>query len=398
MIMCAVGIRAAFHDGVGRLLAAAATRSVQPKYADRAVEFSSSDPETHSARALTLYNSTNLEGAIRELERAAELRPSDYLLWLQLGRARDEAGQKENAFAAMQKAIALAPYYSDPHWQYGNLLYRAGRFDEAFRELKLAVKSDPSLFPALADLAWGTYSGNVSAVKSMAVPETDAQRFSLARFLVRKDRVEEALSLIRGASGEPADERRRLIIDLIAGGHFRGAYEVWSGKPYSDGIAKITNPGFEEKLVLEHGFGWYAEHRLETVQLSVETKQPKSGTSCLSVEWRGESNPPAAIVSQLVLVEPNTKYRLTFYGRAQELVTGGPPLISITDADEKQARVLGTTKTFDPNSEWRPYEATFATGEKTEAVRLTLLRENCPEGRCPAFGKVWLDDFDLRRE
>src|SRR3954464_4407942 len=151
LILCFYGISVAWRTGFGRFLANDANHTLSGAHADRAVALSPADSETHSARALVLYQSEDLKNSIRELENAAILRPQDYLLWLQIGRARDEAGDAPGALIALNKHSRFAPFYSDPSWQYGNVLYRSGRFDEAFRELAAAAASDPSLSPVLMD-------------------------------------------------------------------------------------------------------------------------------------------------------------------------------------------------------------------------------------------------------
>jgi tetratricopeptide (TPR) repeat protein len=405
LFSCSLAMSSAWHAGLGRLSAKDAKNNLLKARADQAVELSPADPETHSARALVHYNSNDLGTTLEELQRAVLLRPRDYLLWLQLGRARDEAGDRQGSLLAMQEAIALAPYYSDPRWQYGNVLYRAGRFDEAFRELGQAARSDPSLFPALMDLAWGTYPGDPAAVERIVSPRTDALRLSLARFFVKKGRTSEALSLFRASGGTASEERRKLLVELIKAKQFKTAYQVWGAGRADEsgrsplGVDRITDSGFEGQLDLSAlGFSWRQERSQEAVRLSLETKGPKSGSSCLLIEWSGDSKPESPIISQLVLVESNTHYRLSFFARTQEVVTGGPPMITVTDTSGEE-RILGQSQPLASSTrDWQEYEAVFRTSATTEAVIISVQRQSCPVNPCPIFGRVWLDDFSLRKE
>lgn len=406
LVSCFLAMRSAWHAGVGRLLSKDASRTLLQEQAEKAVQISPADPETHAARALVLYNSDDLASALEELERAASLRPRDYLRWLELGRARDEAGDREGALSALQEAIKLAPYYAEPRWQYGNVLYRAGRFDEAFRELRRAAESEPTLFPVLMDLAWGTYAGDAAAVERIVNPQTDAIRLSLARFFATKGKTGEALALFRASGGMAKAEQRKLLRELLKAKQFKAAYEVWSagreteeGRP-PDRVASITDPGFEGRVNLsEIGFGWRQERSLEGVKLSLETKGQRSGSRCLLIEWSGNSNPEPTVISQLVLVEPHTHYRLSFFTRAEDVLTGGPPVLDVIDASDDVARVLGQSKVFPQNTkEWQEYEVVFTTSATAEAVLLSLQRQSCPASPCPIFGRMWLDDFSLRKE
>jgi tetratricopeptide (TPR) repeat protein len=398
-------MRSAWRAGVGRLRAKDATRTLLKERAEAAVGVSPADPETRSALAAALYNSGDLAGTVGELERAASLRPRDYLLWLQLGRARDEAGDSEGAVLALREAVRLAPYYSEPRWQYGNVLYRAGRFDEAFGELRRAAESDPALSPVLLDLAWGTYKGDAAAVQRIVNPQTDAHRLSLARFFVKKGKTAEALALFRASAGIPQEEQRSLLVELIKNKQFKAAYEVWNaGRGEEPGrrpavAAGMTDPGFEGRVSLsEVGYGWRQERSLAGVRLSLETKGPRSGSRCLLIEWSGNSQPESSVISQLVLVEPNARYRLSFFTRAQEVVTGGPPVLVVTGAGDDEARVLGQSKPLpQAAAEWQEYEAEFTTSGTAEAVLISVRRQSCPADPCPIFGRVWLDDFTLSR-
>jgi tetratricopeptide (TPR) repeat protein len=403
ILSCSFAMISSWRAGVGRLLAMDVSRNgqtalnVQRDQANRAVELSPQDPESHSVRALVSYRSNDLKTTIVELEQSVALRPRDYLLWLQLGRARDEAGDVQGAKLALQEATALAPYYSDPRWQYGNVLYRAGQTDEALRELRRAAEAEPSLFPVLMDLAWGTY-GEPATVEQIIAPRSDALRLSLARFFVKHGKINEALALFRASGGNVIEERKQLLNELLRAKQFRAAYEVWKTDHSGTADASIINAGFEDRISLsEKSFGWWQEKRQERVSLSIDTKEPRSGASCLFVEWSGDSSAGAPIISQLVLTQPATRYRLSFFARTENVVTAGLPVITITDA--KDGRVLGQSQILSQGTtQWNQYDAVFETSTTTEAVLLNIQRQSCSPGPCPIFGMAWFDDFALRKE
>lgn len=397
---CALAASGAWRAGAARLLAKYAGGSLAPEPARRAVRMSPEDPETHSALGLVLYN-TKEAGALAEFERAAALRPRDYVLWLQLGRAREDAGDAEGALQALGEALRLAPFYSAPRWQYGNVLYRRGRLDEAFAEMRRAAESNPTLYPALADLAWGTYRGDAREVERVANPRGGAERLALARLFARKGSPDLALSQFRAAGEVDADDRRSFLKELLRARQFAAAYEVWAGGrgDARGGAGVFTEPGFEGRVnISELGFGWRQEREFEGVTLSVDTQSPGSGARSLLVEWGGHSNPGVAVISQLVLVEPGARYRLVFHARTESVKTGGPPVVVVADASAEDARVLAESKPLPQGTNaWQEYGVEFATTPKTEAVLVSLRRQNCDANPCPMFGRVWLDDFSLRK-
>lgn len=393
---CALAASGTWRAGAASLLAKYAGGSLSAETARRAVSMSPEDPETHSALGLVLYN-TKEAGALAEFERAAALRPRDYVLWLQLGRAREEAGDAEGTLLALQEAMRLAPFYSAPRWQYGNVLYRRGRPDEAFAEMRRAAESNPTLYPALADLAWGTYKGDAPAVERVASPRNGAEQLALARLFARKGRPDLALAHFRAAGEVDKDDRRRFLKELLAARQFAAAYEVWAG--VREGAGVFTEPGFEGRVnISELGFGWRQERAFEGVTLSVDTQSPNSGARSLLVEWGGHASPGVNVISQLVLVEPGARYRLVFHARTESVKTGGPPVVVVTDASAEDARVLAESKPLPQGTNaWQEYSVEFASTPKTEAVLVSLRRQNCDANPCPMFGRVWLDDFSLRK-
>src|SRR2546421_2391157 len=135
-----------------------------PASANDSIRLSPSDPQAHYARALVLSRLGQLDDATREFERAVALRPSDYVLWLDLGNARQSSGDDEGALLAFREAARLAPAYARPRWEMGQLLIRAGRPDEAFEEFRHAVASRPTLLPEVIDYAWKAYGGDAGAI------------------------------------------------------------------------------------------------------------------------------------------------------------------------------------------------------------------------------------------
>lgn len=399
---CVFAARGAWRAGSARLLAKLAAESVAVEPARRAVEQSPEDAETHSALGVVLDNTRDAGGALAEFGRAASLRPRDYFLWLQLGRARDEAGDPAGSDAAFQEAMRLAPFYSEPRWQYANALYRRGRLGEAFEEMRRASRSNPTLYPVFADLAWGTYRGDARAVEAVVRPSGDAERVSLARLFARKGSGAAAVALFRAAGEVDSNDRRKFLSELLRSRQFASAYEVWAagrGANEVRGVGVFDEPGFEGRVnTSEAGFGWRQERAFEGVTLSLDPQQPNSGARSLLIEWSGHASPGVTVVSQLVLVEPGARYRLSFAARTENVKTGGPPLLVVADAGDAGERVLAQSEVLPQGTNaWREYSFEFAAGAKTEAVLVSLRRQDCDRNPCPMFGRVWLDDFSLRK-
>lgn len=388
--------------GLSRLRSKEALDSGSLGSAESAVALAPSDPDAHYARAIALlFNGEASAGALKEYEQAASLRPRDHYLWLTIGGARDQAGDEKGALEAYSEAAHLAPYYAEPHWQLGNVLLRAGRFDEAVRELRLAAVSNPALLPGFIDLVWGATEGDAPQATQLINADTDQWRLALARFLVKRGKTGEALTLFRAASAASTEkDRTDLLQELLSAKRFKEAYEVWSmeddGRRLSNGL---IDPGFEEPVKLNaSGFGWQMARDLQSVKVSVDKSKPRQEASSLRFDWEGDSNPSLAVVSQLALVEPDSRYLLRFFARSEQLVTGGLPLIVVADNSGKDVREIAQSNAIvQETNDWREYSMEFATGSDMSAVTITLRRQTCANGPCPIFGRLWLDDFSLRK-
>lgn len=375
--------------------------------ADRAVAVGNAVPEAHYARAIVLER-TGSGDAIAEFERAITLRAHDYALWLELGGARDRLGDTGGAVAAFRESTRLAPFYARPRWQLGNALFRAGRIQEALRELHLAAQSDPKLaFPVLA-LMWSALNGSVADVERAFAPQSPPMETALARFLVKQGKVADAMRHFRAAGGISADEQRAMITDLLAAKDFEAAYEVWSlnrGNKASD-VAQIDNGGFEEPIAIEaHGFGWKLFQNQQGIEVALDPAERRSGGHSLRVDWSGNGDTLLPIASQIVLVEPGGRYQLRLAARGADLVMLGLPAISVVDASDPTAQsgdyrhsAIGRSQPLPKGtSTWQDFSFDFTTSPATRAVIIRIHRENCAIHPCPAFGHAWFDDFALKK-
>jgi len=364
--------------------------------ADASVALAPSDPEAHYARGNALADTGDYAGAASAYEEALRLRPRDYVLWVELGKSREETGDTRGALESFRKAVALAPFYARPRWQLGNALLRAGAREEAVRELRRAAESEPRLYPNLIQTLWPVSGREPRAFVLDAGPRTDDETLAVVSFLIKEGEADEGLKALRESGLRLNEEaRKRLVKDLLAAERFADAYGVWAvgragGGPLEDG-------GFEEGAHTdEEGFGWRFATNVQNVRLSLDAAEPREGALSLKVEYAGNSEPSQTPVSRLLAVEPGARYRLTFFARTKEVVTGGPPFVQVVSA-AKSGEALAETAVLPASTDgWQGFALEF-TAPPAGAVRVALKRKSCATSPCPAFGAVWLDAFGLRR-
>ncbi|HEX8501814.1 MAG TPA: O-antigen ligase family protein [Pyrinomonadaceae bacterium] len=400
--------RDAARAGVSRLLSENATRLRFTPYESRAVEVAEvaarlapSDPEAYYALGVTRAQSGDADAARHAFEREAALRPDYYLTWLRLCRARERAGDGEGALDACRESVRLAPAYAEPRWQLGNALLRAGRIDEAFADLRRAAASRPQLFAYTIELAWRVTGGDAGATARAVAPRTASEGAALASFLSKRGEARAALEAIRAAGAVDDAGRRALAAEMIAAGQYREAFAVWSGagvvgETDEAGGAFLIDGGFESQPGGGDapGFGWRFAGRVNGARVSLDASDARGGARTLLISFEGSPDITARFVSQLLLTEPRARYRLSFVARTEELISGGPPVVSVlTPAGD---RVLSETPPLPRDTDgWRDYSVEFVAAG--EATLVAVRRLGCVEQTCPVFGRLWLDDFSLRK-
>jgi hypothetical protein len=402
LLVCSWLMWNATQVGAARLLSkhGAGAGLIEP--AEQAVSIGTADPESYAARATVLLNSGDALAAAKDFEKAIALRSRDYRLWMQLGNARDQAGETAGALAAFAEAVRLSPFYAHTHWQLGNLLLRAGRYDESFAELRLAAIGQPSFLPQVIDLTWGIYNGDAAAVEAVIDPQTSAARMALGVYFAQKGKGADAIRLFRESRNISDLKRQSLLTALLSAKQFPEAYEVWAGNHVAIAGERRNPPvavidgSFEHEIGLDDpGFGWQIKPDAQAVQFSLDSGTPSTGARSLLVNWNG--NPQSsAIFSQLVLVEPLKTYQLSFDARTKNLVTAAAPVIAVMDASSHRTKLAQSTPLLREATNWQKFTLSFETAETTRAVLITLERQACTMDICPIFGQTWFDNFVLQ--
>jgi tetratricopeptide (TPR) repeat protein len=396
---CLFVLRAAALFGFSRLLVTYSLASGNLAAAKKAIQLTPKDAEAHVAGAALMSAAGTLDQAVVELERAVSLRPNDYELWSELGLLRDQTGDSTAALAAFDEAISRAPFYSQPRWNRGNVLLRRGQYEAAFNDLSQAAESNPELIPNLIDLAWSMSKADVKLTEQLAQINSARKRMAFARLLARRGKAEEALAELGDAGNVPETIRRELVEQLLTRNAFKQAFDIWKvdhGLGNKNLGPSIYDGGFEGPLAFaEGGFGWRVPRDLQAVSISLDSSQPQSGAKDLRIEFGGNSNPGSILVSQMILVEPSRRYKINFTSRSQDVVTGGLPLLVVSDASGDQKRLGKSAPLSKGTRDWQLSSFEFTTTPTTAAVVLSLTRENCTTSPCPVFGSISLDSFSL---
>ena len=372
-----------------------------------AMRLAPDDPWTHGTVASIKKNSLlpeELADAVHQYEEAVRLSPHDYRFWLELGRAREQSGDSAGGEKALRRAVELAPAYAYPRWYLGNLLLRAGKSEEAFRELQRAAEANTAFRPQLFNVAWTLYGQNIDEIKK-AVGDSAAARSEFAVYLMGRGRVDDALGL--WSSLRPEEKRAEraageaLLIGLMEQKRYRAAQNVFTDlNPAGSAKAEqFVNGGFEDDIATTGAnvFNWQIKTDPQA-QIAIDSSTRHGGARALRILFKASTILSFQNIAQLIVVEPSAQYRFECYVRAQDLKTGGTPRIEIIDARDGST-VLGTSAPIAPGTyDWQPVTINFKTPPQTEAVTVRVGRASCgSDAVCPIFGMVWYDDFNLQR-
>lgn len=401
LVMTAVFV---FRWGMGSTIAETANNIELARLAQR---WSPHDAQTFVAEGQLWLNSRvpgDEKNVVEAFERAVSLSPHDYRLWMSLGLARERAEDAAGGEKALRQAIVLAPFYARPRWALGNLLLRQGRPDEAFAELRIAGDSMEVLRPQIISIAFSTYRDVGETNKALG--ESVAMKAGFAKYLAQQNRLDDALKIWNSLSAEDRRKENSTGVDLFIAcmkeTRLRAAWEIkqgLEGEEYPKGaIGEILNPSFESDILPtgKSYFGWQIANGTQPV-IAIDASRGQDGNRSLFMNFISAGGFEFRSFSQLVNVEPASRYSLEFSYKTMDLKAVGAVKIEVVDASNNFNLIASSKPIPDGTTDWQSQKFEFTTQEKTEAVIIRLARDRCSDDNCPIYGKIWYDNFSLRR-
>ena len=371
-----------------------------------AVRWAPGDPLTHwrlGSLEEKVFSAENMAAAVSEYQAAVKLSPHDYRYWMELGRALEASGDPDSAEKALRRAVDLAPAYSHPRWQFGNLLLREGKFEEAFNQLGRAAEADAQMRPQVFDLAMRVFDSDIDQIARVTCA-SPAARLQFAIYLVAVQRIDDAMRMWGNIS--QADRRaqtelsKELEQSLVQAKQFRALLSVVreiqaaANLPVAE---QISNAGFESPLTRSSAdtFGWVVNSR-PPAQFAIDS-HAHTGQGSLRIVFRAPSTLDRIQISQTVVVTPGVQYRFEYYVRTEDLLSASTPVLTIVDAVDGTA--LATSKPLPTGTnDWHQVALDFTMNAKHDGITIGFSRAPCGEAQiCPIFGSVWYDDFNLQR-
>jgi len=170
--------------------------------ADKVLQAHPQDVEAQLIVGHALAGLKDLDGAIREVQEAVEVDPDRSESYVSLAAIENARGRKEEAEAALKRALTLAPRSLDAHLALGYFYWNEGRRSEAEALFKSAHQIDPSArqvnqMLSTYYIATGRAAEAEPHLKKMAEdPEDSASKLQYADYLIAMRRPQEARPIL----------------------------------------------------------------------------------------------------------------------------------------------------------------------------------------------------------
>ena len=385
------------------LAATAADRTADVEGAIFLTQLAPDDPQIHYLTAFLLekrYGPGDDVRSLQEYETATALSPTNYLMWLELGRARERSGDPTRSELALRKALELAPNYARVQWALGNNLLRQGRTEEAFAEINKAVNADPATYSGPAIVSGRQFLGDDVAEIQRRIAGPIEFKAALTSMLIGEKRFDEAMALwntfpVEQKRTKMRDTGNSLLNHLLEVKKFREAAaltgELAEGDPPL--VGQINNGGFESAVKPTGAgvFEWNISPGL-LPQIVLSSGQKHSGNASLLIVFNTKDGKDFRTVSQVIAVEPNKSYELQMFVRF-DLKTSAVFKWEVLDASD--GHQLAVSDAFANGANWVPIILKFKTPATADGIVIRLARENCGQ-ICAVNGTIGIDDVSLR--
>ena len=329
---------------------------------------------------------------------AAALNPHHASYWLELSRTYRRLADTNLQEAALQRALAADPSTPEVAWEAANFYWILGETDKALQEFRVVLANDPYLPPAALDRCW-RIKPDVDALLRDVVPRNADVYASFLDFLISRNEPAAAAKVWTQMVQLQHPFETRHVFDYVrylidrqevaqADQAWRQAAGLADLAAYQPSPENLVVNGDFSLPVLNGGFDWLYEKSSDVV-LALDSTESHSGHRSLSIAFDSRGIVDVGI-SQLIPVEPNTKYEFSAYFKSQGLEGAGGPRFLLEDRFSR-ANFLASEELKDADF-WKQVGGVFSTGPDT---RLLVLRiQRVPPGNA-IRGKLWIGDVQL---
>lgn len=377
-------------------------RKADLKDLERAARVQPLNAETEGRIGLRLLQPPfdDYSAAEHHLLKSVALNPHDSLAWQKLADTYELLGDAARQNDAVQHALAAEPKDTQVLWEAANLSINTD-LDGSLQLLRSVIQHSEQYASAAIEVAYSA-SGHDIEKTMLAVPATTTSRLYLIKWLLDRNQTEAADRVwptVLTSEGDIHPRDTFFYFDSLIDRHeVKQARMVWSGllqknpglEATSSPRSLVTNGDFEGEL-LNGAFGW---RYIPTagVTATLDTSTFRSGTRSLALQIDGENLADCGL-TQLVPVEPGTRYRLSAWVHGEELEAAHGVRISVSDL-YSHADLLVTDEAVG-SFPWRDVAGEFEVPQATDLVKIAFVRS-------PSVGiirgRLWVDDVRIEKQ
>ena len=339
-----------------------------------------------------LFVHADVQSAIVDLEKAAQLNPHQSRHWLGLATACLVAGDLPKRQHALERAVASDPSNTEIAWEAANSYITQQETERALPLLRTVVQKDEKMRAAALQMAWRV-TGDAQRMLDSVVPPEAPMLLAFVRLLTDKDEAQAAASAWERliALGQPLALRDAgFYVDYLlkrhdADGARREWERLWSLQGEDVSRTLLFNGSFETEP-LNTGFDW-RHWRQPGLMLALDSLTSHSGRNSFSWTWDGA--PIDGSVIQYVAVAPLTTYTLSGYAKTNHFEGAYGPRVAVYDAQSGER--LEWSEDLRGTETWRPLHFSFTTSATTRLIGVRVVRE----AQTMLRGRLWLDDLAL---
>ncbi|KAF1695292.1 tetratricopeptide repeat protein [Pseudoxanthomonas koreensis] len=334
-------------------------------------------------------------GAARTAGELAKAAPLDGRAWRILGQVEAAAGNREQARARFEQAVALRPRDTPSRaWLADDLLVR-GEYTAALGHIERIMATSPRNRPAMLAVLVKLSADPVflEALTPLLATRPD-WRAAYLQELQRSagpDVSAQVMATLAGHGGLDPAEDARWIDDLIRRGLWGQAYAHWAGTlPALAVLSPVYNGGFEA-TPSGTGFDWRTQV-IPGQTVTFEAGPAGASGRVAALEFRGRPAPRAGL-EQALLLAPG-QHELQVRMRAEDLHSDGGLEWVVACAD---GRILGLGPRITGSFDWKTVTAAIEVPADCPGQRL-YLRNPAPTARSQSTrGRLWIDSAAIIR-
>ena len=235
------------------------------------------------------------------------------------------------------------------------------------------------------------FEGRASAVVSVLDP---AHLAVYLNWLMQWDMTDESLLVWPAMTDVLAPDKEvalRYSHFLLSHKRIPESVDIW--QKYA-GSGSLTNPGFEKGMTRQ-AFDWrYYGEKDGRWEVKRDSYEAAEGDYALKITFNGKENISFRHLFQIIPVNPEEKYRLTYAWKSTGLTTDQGLFVEIYGYDCQG--LYQTSPMITGTHAWREDAIQFEIPEGCHAAVLRLRRQPSKRFDSKIKGVVWLDDFQLQ--